>query len=147
MSTFSGGDAMRLPAMIGTLLLLVSFSVSCLAQEESKPEFVAGKMSVKFVRGITNVATSVVELPKQTYLTVRDEGAVGYIIGPLKGIGMTVLRALGGAAETVFFLVPQPGYYDPVMNPDYVWNGWEKQEIRHGDTAENDPDVPEINKE
>ncbi len=138
---------MRLTAMIATLLLVVGFSVPCLAQEEGKPEAVVGKMSTKFVRGVTNVATCVVELPKQTYLTVCEEGAVGYVTGPLKGIGMTVLRALGGVAETVFFLVPQPGYYDPVMNPPYVWNGWETNKDRPADRGENNSGMPADNKE
>ena len=121
---------MRSIAVIIPFFIICSLTVPCFAQEEVKPEWIVGKMSMKFVRGITNVATSVVELPKQTYLTIRDEGAIGYAIGPLKGIGMTVLRALGGAAETVFFLVPQPGYYDPIMNPPYVWEGWEPKGVR-----------------
>ena len=88
------------------------------------------KMSFKFARGLANVTTSIVELPKQSYLTVRDRGSVGYVIGPLKGIGMTVYRAVIGAVETVFFMVPQPGYYDPMVNPDFVWNGWEPSQRR-----------------
>jgi putative exosortase-associated protein (TIGR04073 family) len=81
-------------------------------------------MAFKFTRGITNVATSVVEVPKQSYLTVRDQGAVGCVIGPMKGLGMTMYRTLIGTIETIFFLVPQPGYYDPMIDPDFVWNGW-----------------------
>ncbi len=111
-------------AMIPFVVMLV-LAVPSFGQEEQKPEWVVGKMSVKLVRGVTNMATCVAELPKQTYLSIRDDGAVGYVIGPLKGVGMTILRALGGAAETAFFVVPQPGYFDPVMNPPYVWNGWE----------------------
>jgi putative exosortase-associated protein (TIGR04073 family) len=66
-----------------------------------------------------------VELPKQTYLTTRDRGEIGIIIGPLKGIGMTLYRGFTGLAETVFFLVPQPGYYNSMIEPEFVWNGWE----------------------
>ncbi len=116
---------MRLVITIVSLGLIVCFSSPSFAQDEKKPETVVGKMSVKLVRGITNVATSIVELPKQTYLTIRDDGAVGIATGPLKGIGMTVYRAFIGAVETVFFPVPEPGYYDPMIDPEYVWEGWD----------------------
>lgn len=116
---------MRLFTAIIPFILIACLSFPSFAQDEKKPETVVGKMSTKLVRGITNVATSIVELPKQTYLTVRDEGAVGYVIGPLKGIGMTVYRAFIGVVETAFFPVPQPGYYDPTIDPAYVWQGWE----------------------
>lgn len=95
------------------------------ATAEQKPEMIAEKMAIKLARGVTNVVTSIVELPKQTILTGRDMGAVGYIIGPIKGVGMTLYRALIGVTETVFCMVPQPGYYDPMMDPEYVWQGWE----------------------
>ena len=108
------------------LLTIVSFGIPAFAQETQRTDVVMEKMSFKFVRGLTNAVTCVAELPKQTYLSSRDRGAVGFAIGPLKGIGMTVYRAFSGVVETVFFMVPQPGYYDSMINPDYVWKGWEE---------------------
>lgn len=97
-----------------------------LATADQQPEMIAEKMAIKFTRGITNAVTSVIELPKQTILTGRDMGAVGYIIiGPIKGVGMTFYRGMIGVAETLFCMVPQPGYYDPMMDPEYVWQGWD----------------------
>ena len=92
---------------------------------DQQPEMIAEKMAIKFTRGITNTVTSIIELPKQTILTTRDMGAVGFIIGPIKGVGMTFYRGVIGIAETLFCMVPQPGYYDPMMDPEYVWQGWE----------------------
>lgn len=112
-------------AVLALALLMLTVAPPCLAIEAQKPEAIADKMAFKFARGITNVATAIVELPKQSYLTVRDRGGVGYVVGPLKGLGMTFYRGLVGVAETVFFMVPQPGYYDPMIDPDYVWKGWE----------------------
>lgn len=112
-------------AVLALALLMLTVASPCLAIESQKPEAIADKMAFKFARGITNVATAIVELPKQSYLTVRDRGGVGYVVGPLKGLGMTFYRGLVGVAETVFFMVPQPGYYDPMIDPDYVWKGWE----------------------
>ncbi|HPX62160.1 MAG TPA: exosortase system-associated protein, TIGR04073 family [Deltaproteobacteria bacterium] len=109
------------------LALLVAFvlAVPLTASADEKPETIVEKMAVKFTRGLANAATCVVELPKQTILSVQEMGGVGYVVGPLKGIGMTVYRGVLGAAEAAFFLVPQPGYYDPMTDPPYVWDGWE----------------------
>ena len=96
-----------------------------LAAADQQPEMIAEKMAVKFTRGVTNTVTSIVELPKQTILTTRNMGPVGMVIGPIKGVGMTVYRGVVGIAETLFCMVPQPGYYDPMIDPAYVWQGWE----------------------
>ncbi|MDD2582980.1 MAG: exosortase system-associated protein, TIGR04073 family [Desulfuromonadaceae bacterium] len=95
------------------------------AAADQKPEMIVEKMAIKFTRGITNVVTSIVELPKQTILTGRDMGAVGYVVGPIKGVGMTLYRGVIGVTETIFCVVPQPGYYDPMIDPEFVWQGWE----------------------
>ena len=108
------------------LLYLVTI-VPVYAADGPASDVIVEHMAVKLVRGITNIATCVVELPKQTYLTIKEDGASGTVIGPLKGIGMMVYRALMGASETILFLVPQPGYYDPMIDPDYVWKGWSVQ--------------------
>jgi putative exosortase-associated protein (TIGR04073 family) len=108
---------------------LLALPLTSLADQP--PELIVEKMGTKFARGMTNVLTCIVELPKQSVLTVRDLGAAGYVVGPLKGIGMTAYRAFIGAAEVATFLIPQPGYYDPMIDPAYVWEGWEAR----GDTS------------
>lgn len=107
--------------------LLLSFLIFQPVQAfaDQQPEMIAEKMAVKFVRGVANTLSGIVEFPKQTYMTVRDMGAPGIIVGPLKGVGMTFYRTFIGVAETVLCVVPQPGYYDPMMDPEYVWQGWE----------------------
>lgn len=109
------------------LLFALALIVSAPAHAANGPasDVIIEHMAVKLVRGVTNIATSPVELVKQSYLTVKEEGAPGAVIGPLKGLGMTIYRLLMGAGETVLFLVPQPGYYDPMIDPPYVWQGWE----------------------
>lgn len=88
---------------------------------------VVGAMSKKLVRGVANVATGWVELPKQTVLTFKNEGVVtGIFVGPLKGLGMTVVRTVTGAWEVVSFLVPAPGFYEPTLQPAYVWQAEER---------------------
>jgi putative exosortase-associated protein (TIGR04073 family) len=95
---------------------------------EQQPDMIAEKMAVKLTRGLANSFTSIAEIPKQIVLTGQEMGPVGYaVIGPLKGVGMTMYRGFIGMVETIFFAVPQPGYYDPTIDPAYVWEGWESK--------------------
>lgn len=112
------------------LLLAAFFTVfvlmgSGLAHAEQQPDMIAEKMAIKFTRGVANTFTSIAEIPKQTVLTSREMGNIGYVVGPIKGVGMFFYRGMIGVVETVFCMVPQPGYYDPMMEPVYVWQGWE----------------------
>ena len=117
---------MKRTAFVPLLLLAVLLVMPLAAYAEQQPESITEKMSIKFFRGLTNVVTSPVEIPKQIVLTGQEMGGVGYfVIGPFKGILMTVYRATIGVVETAFFTVPQPGYYDPTIEPPYVWQGWE----------------------
>lgn len=120
---------MRTKTALLSLLLMMMFATASFGYEGQQPEAIAEKMAFKLVRGVANVATSIVEVPKQSYLTVRDRGNVGYVVGPIKGVGMALYRFVVGVTETVFFLVPQPGYYDPMLEPEYVWQGWEQKRV------------------
>lgn len=130
---------MRTKATLFSLLLLMVFASSSYALEGQQPEAIAEKMAFKLVRGVTNVATAIVEIPKQSYLTVRDRGSVGYVVGPLKGVGMAFYRLFAGVTETVFFPVPQPGYYDSMIEPEYVWDGWEEKRVEPRVTVVPEP--------
>jgi putative exosortase-associated protein (TIGR04073 family) len=120
------GAAMKKIVLINLLLLSVMFTLPYAASAEQLPETIAEKMAIKFSRGVANTFTCIAEVPKQIVLTGRDMGPVGYaVVGPLKGIGMTFYRGIIGMTEAIFFGVPQPGYYDPMISPTYVWEGWE----------------------
>lgn len=110
--------------VVATLVVTSSAFATVVRPEDVPPEQVIEKMSVKLVRGVTNVVTAPVELPKQLYTTTRDKGIPGPLIGLFKGVGMTAYRAVFGVLEAAFFLIPAPGYYDPMTNPAYVWQGW-----------------------
>jgi putative exosortase-associated protein (TIGR04073 family) len=116
---------MKKVLLLSALLFTFVVVVPELANADQQPEMIAEKMAVKLTRGVTNAVTSIVEIPKQTILTGRDMGPVGYVVGPIKGVGMFLYRGVIGVVETIFCMVPQPGYYDPMMDPEYVWQGWE----------------------
>lgn len=113
---------MMLAAFLAVFCGAESFADDLRQVEESSPQTVTGGMANKFARGMANTATGWLELPKQIYVTCREEGTVqGILIGPLKGIGMTLARTLAGVGEIATFFAPTPGFYDPFMEPDYVW--------------------------
>lgn len=93
-----------------------------MALEEASPQEVVGGMANKLARGVANIATGWLEFPKQIYITCQEEGyAKGLTVGPLKGIGMTLVRTGAGVGETLTFPVAYPGFYDPFFGPSYVW--------------------------
>jgi putative exosortase-associated protein (TIGR04073 family) len=117
------------PLIVAGLLLIVSLcaqpsngSTEFKTVESSTPQEVTGAMSLKIVRGVSNASLGWWELPKQVYLTFRDDGVtMGLTVGPLKGIGMTLVRTLSGVGEVLTFPFPFPGFYDPYFEPEFVW--------------------------
>jgi len=114
-------------ALICCLALLISAGGACGAGpykniENSSPQDIVSGMSSKAARGVANVATGWLEFPKQIYVTSREEGTVkGIFIGPFKGLGMTVIRTVSGAAEFLTFFSAYPNFYSPYFEPSYVW--------------------------
>lgn len=77
-------------------------------------------------RGLTNVLTCWIELPKQIHMGSQESNPVaGLAWGLVKGIGLTGLRVGVGIYEAVTFPIPYPkGYaspYDGMELTDYAW--------------------------
>lgn len=114
-----------------TAMLVLTLSLLCTgrsAQADSRnvdtspPQEVVDGMANKLVRGVANIGTGWLEFPKQIYLTYREEGvAKGVTVGPIKGIGMAVVRTVAGVGETATFFMAYPGFYEPYFDPSYVW--------------------------
>lgn len=112
-------------ALAAALLLTLSSTASADSLrriDNSSAQEVVDGMANKFARGVANATTGWVEFPKQVYVTWQEEGAAkGLLIGPLKGVGMTVARTVGGVGELATFFVAWPGFFDPYLSPAYVW--------------------------
>lgn len=90
--------------------------------DDASPQELVDGMANKLVRGVTNVGTGWLEFPKQIYITFKEDGvAKGMTVGPLKGLGMTVVRTVVGAGEALTFFISSPGFYDPYFDPAFVW--------------------------
>ena len=108
---------MRVMTLVVMLLLVVSSSPAH-AEEPGLFE----QIGTKFVRGVANLATGWVELPKQIYVVGTNEGWVaGAFRGPFDGMGMFFARTIAGAYEILTFPIPVPPHYQAMLRPDYVW--------------------------
>ncbi len=109
--------------------VMTSYADSYQTIDNSSPQEVVDGMMNKAGRGMANMTTGWLELPKQVYETSKEDGvAKGILIGTLKGVGMTVVRTVGGASEFATFYLSYPGFYDPYFEPAYVW---EKSKQQH----------------
>ncbi len=80
----------------------------------------------KMGRGMVNVLTGWLELPKQIQLGTQASNPItGLAMGLMKGAGMTLLRSGVGLYETVTFPIPLPtGFaspYEQMALNDYAW--------------------------
>ena len=77
-------------------------------------------------RGIVNVLTGWIEVPRQLQLGKQEDNPVnGLGMGLVKGVGLTVLRGGVGIYEILTFPVPYPKQfaspYEQMEMKDYAW--------------------------
>ncbi len=116
---------------LGLLVLLLAsgsaWADAYRSVDDASAEEVVSGMSEKAVRGLVNVATGWLELPRQIHSTYHDHGPLqGCLVGPFKGVGMMAVRTFSGALEFATFYLAFPGFYDPYLEPRYVWDDLEK---------------------
>lgn len=80
----------------------------------------------KLGRGLANAVTGVVEIPKKVILISKnDNPALGLTWGLVKGAAVGLLRTAVGVYETVTFPIPAPADYEPMIQPEFVFQEWE----------------------
>ena len=93
------------------------------------PLFSWRKAGNKLARGITNLVTGWVEIPKRVNETTNQSGALsGFTWGLARGLGYGFVRTIAGGYETITFPFPAPPDYRPVIQPPYVFSSEEKTE-------------------
>lgn len=90
------------------------------------PEAFAQDPIHKLGRGVTNVLTCWIELPKNFHLGMQEANPVlGVGGGVIKGVGLAATRLLVGAYETLSFPIPYPAAYaspyEGLELSDYSW--------------------------
>lgn len=121
-----GFDRIFITIAVILMLFVVSaesgYANSYRTVDSSSAQDVVDAMAAKGVRGAANLLTGWVELPKQIYVTGQESDWLrGAVIGPFKGLGMTVVRTVSGAGELATFFLAYPGFYDSWIEPRFVW--------------------------
>ena len=104
----------------------------------------AGKMLNKLGRGLTNVLTCWVEVPRNIANEwEQTDPATGLIMGTVKGIGWGFARLASGVYETVTFPFPIPKGYGPMIEPEFVVTDiWGDPVPGITEFSSNDPEYP-----
>lgn len=128
---------MALVAMMG-----MAMPASAASEDLDRDRSTIGKMFNKLGRGITNVLTCWVEIPRTIAREwERTDPATGVVLGSVKGIGWGFTRFVTGAYETVTFPFPVPPDYAPMMEPEFVvTDTWGDGVPGFTDMYSNEPD-------
>ena len=113
------------------LVMLVSFSMSgSLGNAWAEGGAAAGDATAmqKFGRGLVNIATFPLEVPRTINNQSQAEGpAYGWTVGIFEGIGMSAVRVGSGAIDVLTAPFDFPGDSKaPLVEPEYAWEDWTK---------------------
>lgn len=76
----------------------------------------------KLGRGVVNIFTGWVELPKRMIMTGEEEGTASALtLGLIKGIYYGLFRTAAGFYEGLTFPFPAPPNYAPIIEPTFVF--------------------------
>lgn len=119
------GNWMRL-AVVGFALVLAAPAASAgwLPDGAYREDTVRGRRGPlsKLGRGLTNIVTSPAELIRTPQAIAQNDGwGRGLGVGVPYGLWRVVLRAVVGAFETVTFFAEVPDGYEPLLQPEFVF--------------------------
>ncbi|MEQ1794661.1 MAG: exosortase system-associated protein, TIGR04073 family [Nitrospira sp.] len=118
--------------LLMAMALVVGLSGTAQAQSD-EPQTLGHQVSGKFIRGVVNLSTGWVEVPRQIYEVGTNEGWVrGILRGPFDGIGMFFARTVAGVVEVATFPVPLPTY-KPMLTPAYAWESEDPSDVMAAD--------------
>lgn len=99
------------------LIGLFSMQSTCFAQN----------MLRKLGRGLANVVTGAIEIPKAVQETFYDEGPVAAgSWGLIDGVYKFFARTLTGIYEVITFPIPFPADYAPIVEPEFLFSPHEQ---------------------
>jgi len=109
-----------------TKRVIVTWLIGAAVVLAAAPQACAQDPIHKMGRGVVNLLTGWIELPKQLHLgTQEDNPITGVGWGLIKGAGLTILRGGVGIYEAVTFPLPYPkdfaSPYEHMELPDYAW--------------------------
>ncbi len=83
----------------------------------------AQDMLRKLGRGVANIATGVIEIPKSIQESFYDNGPIAAgTYGVLDGVYKFLLRTGVGVYEVITFPLPFPADYEPIIEPEFLFS-------------------------
>jgi len=105
---------------IVTALVTLATVCTALPAFARGPEYLADP-DTQLARGVVNVATGWVEVPKQSAIGGQKAGGPGLLGGFFKGVALSATRTLVGGYEIATFWTPT--HVEPMMKPATVFGG------------------------
>lgn len=115
-------SAWRVAAGAAVFVVVAAASASA-AVDETKggPSYVSGSLR-KLGRGIANVVTCPIELPRTVEkVALRDGYLAGGTVGILQGAWRTILRGVVGVFEVATFYAEIPKGFEPLFKPEFAF--------------------------
>jgi len=114
----------RLIGVFGLIAILLAFPTPARAVTHADTADIhAAGAGKKLIRGVVNIITGWVEIPKRARQTMEDQGAMsGLTWGLLRGLGYGFVRTAAGLYETFTFPFPAPPGYESVIQPEYIFD-------------------------
>ena len=109
----------NLPKVVTVALLVSGWTIGMAGPRSAAAADLLAGMGTKLMRGVVNVATGWIELPKTVHdKSVEKDPLTGVVLGTLEGSAKTIWRTGAGAYEAGTFFIPLPGNYEPVTRPE-----------------------------
>ena len=128
-------------------LVLTVFAAPAMAasSDGDREATVFGQMLHKLGRGLINVVTAVVEIPRQVSTEwTRTDPITGLVVGGVKGVAWGFTRFVTGLYETATFPIPVPDNYEVMLEPEFVVTDvWGDPIPGLTEFSSNDPLYPE----
>ncbi|CAN5283535.1 hypothetical protein BH09SUM1_BH09SUM1_15500 [soil metagenome] len=99
----------------------VSYAQTSVDEDVYRENTDIDKIFHKLGRGIVNVLTGWVEIPKNIAKEWRrTDPFTGTVVGLIKGLGWGIARTFAGFYEVISFPFPVPRNYEAIMQPEFV---------------------------
>ena len=107
--------------MVLVVVLFGLMVINSFADDLARSKSESANMMHKLGRGVVNVLTGWIEIPKNIAVEwKKTDPFSGFIVGALKGFGWGWGRTVSGAYDVLTFPLPVPAQYKPLMEPEFI---------------------------
>lgn len=113
----------KLAKVIAVTVLVAVSTLGVVGPGDAALDDVLAGMGKKLVRGVINVGTGWIELPKAIFETSMEKDPfTGLVFGTIEGSAKTIWRTGAGGYEAGTFFLPLPFHFRPVTEPETIFS-------------------------